>query len=67
MLCPFGLSPYGEPLTQEQSSKFFLAAPGILSCATWRTPTTLFVSAHLQTGLAWISGIALPRLLPHDL
>jgi len=27
----------------------------------------LFVYAHLHTGLAWISGVALPRLLPRDL
>src|SRR5947209_3124014 len=30
----------GEPLTQEPSSQFFLAAPGIPSCATRRTLTT---------------------------
>jgi hypothetical protein len=32
-----------------------------------REPHHLDVYAHLHTGLAWISGVALPRLLPHDL
>jgi hypothetical protein len=32
-----------------------------------REPHHLDVYAHLHTGLAWITGIALPRLLPYDL
>ena len=52
-LCPFELSLAGKPLTQEPSSKFFLVAPGILSCATWRTRATLRVPCG--TGLACFS------------
>jgi hypothetical protein len=37
--CPVWVSPSGQPLTQEHSSQFFLAAPGIPSCATRRTLT----------------------------
>jgi hypothetical protein len=40
---------------------------GTCPARTNASPTTLFVYARLHTGLAWISGIALPRLLPHDL
>jgi hypothetical protein len=35
--CPLDLSVSGQPVTQEHSSKFFLVAPGISSCVTWRT------------------------------
>ncbi len=40
---------------------------GTSSLRTNASPTTLFVRAHLHAGLAWISGVALPRLLPRDL
>ena len=40
---------------------------GTSSLRTNASPTTFFVRAHLHAGLAWISGIALPRLLPRDL
>src|SRR2546421_6204109 len=38
------------------------------SCPRWssKSPTTLNMYAHLHTGLGWISGIALPSLLPSD-
>ena len=35
--CSLGLSAPGQPVTQEHPSKFFLVAPGISSCVTWRT------------------------------
>jgi hypothetical protein len=35
--CPLGLSTSGQLLTQEPSSQFLLAAPGIPSCAMRRT------------------------------
>jgi hypothetical protein len=35
--CPLDLSVPGKPVTQEHSSKFFLAEPGISSCVTRRT------------------------------
>jgi len=40
---------------------------GTSSLWTSTSPTTLIVYARLHTGLAWISGIALPRLLPRGL
>jgi hypothetical protein len=42
--CPVWLSPPGKLLTQEPPSQFLLAAPGIPSCATWRTLASLRVS-----------------------
>jgi hypothetical protein len=39
---------------------------GTSSRWTNASPTTFFVRAHLHAGLAWISGIALTRLLPRD-
>ena len=40
---------------------------GTSSLWTNTSPTTLIVYAHLHTGLAWISGIVLPRLLSRSL
>jgi hypothetical protein len=46
--CPLGLSPPGKPLTQERSSEFLTAAPGIRRSASRRTPDVILSNHRAQ-------------------
>ena len=66
---PFGFPGVPSAFQEAMGSDHVLERirAGTSSLRTNASPTTLFVRAHLHAGLTWISGVALPRLLPCDL